>query len=514
MNFIMKNNSLTLLLAVFLLAGLVVSCSKDTSTLDENSIHGVKIDTTGNSELSVYQFERLKVEPDIQTSIPEEDLTYEWHLNLTPNDTVSQLIGEEKNLDYEVEFRPNVAGDNHQLVYTVTDNVTGLEYIMSWPLTVRNNIGEGLVIAETPDGVNSDISHIMSPEVTPDYEEESVKHNVYSSLNGSTLPGLVKDMRYYKIYGVDAMITITNEDIYRINTLDYTLAGSNGELFFAPNSSYSPQALDGAPQSDVIIYNGKLTSTYLGAARKFGMPFDSNYTVPDEVAINPFNYYPPVMLSFYDEANQVFVYQPSITQFGDRNMYTTPNVGGVFNPTGLSNMVNLAADVNTTGDFLHLLKNTQTGEIGLYVLDGGASGSPLTPPAPKSFFDLSNAPGIENATQFVFLDNQKVMYYATSDKIYAMLYGGGTPVFEERYTVPAGEEITTLQVFQQADYPFDYNEDYLSGNNKQLVMSTYDGTEGKVYLLPFVNVGVGNIDEANIKSFTGFDRITAIATQL
>ncbi len=97
-----------------------------------------------------------------------------------------------------------------------------------------------------------------------------------------------------------------------------------------------------------------------------------------------------------------------------------------------------------------------------------------------------------------------------------MLYSTETPVFELRYSVPAGEEITTLQVYRQADYPFrseGWDPPYNATNNKQLIMSTY-GTEGKVYILPMINAGVGNIDVANIKTFNGFDRITAITTQL
>ena len=47
------------------------------------------------------------------------------------------------------------------------------------------------------------------------------------------------------------------------------------------------------------------------------------------------------------------------------------------------------------------------------------------------------------------------LYYATSDKIYAMLYSTNTPSFELKYTAPSGEEITTLQVYQQAGYPHD-----------------------------------------------------------
>jgi hypothetical protein len=136
--------------------------------------------------------------------------------------------------------------------------------------------------------------------------------------------------------------------------------------------------------------------------------------------------------------------------------------------------------------------------------------SPVAP-APKAVYNITSAPDISNATRFVFLDDQKVMYYATSSKIYAMLYSTTSPVFEERYSAPAGETITTLQVYQQVGYPTTTGP-FIGTNNKQLIMSTY-GTEGKVYLMPIINAGLGNIDNGNIKTFGGFGKITAITPQ-
>lgn len=269
-------------------------------------------------------------------------------------------------------------------------------------------------------------------------------------------------------------------------------------------------------QGDIYVGDGKLTGTYLGTSKKYGLPFDFPHTVPDHIALNGYNNYPPIRINFYDEENERFVYLPSIMQFGDDDMHLVPGApSGVFDPAAVQNKVNLAAGTNTSGDFLHLLKDKITEEVTLFVLDGGGSEYPLTiPPKPKAKISMAGAPEIGNARFFVLLDNQKVMYYATESKVYAMLYSTGTPVFELRYTVPAGEEITTLQVYQQADYPFRTEESpYIATNNKQLVMSTY-GSEGKVYVLPMVNAGLGNIDHANIKTFAGFGRVTAITTQL
>lgn len=514
----MKKTFLFTSLSVIILLLTTVSCYDDNSTLDVNTISEVVIDTTGVSKLSVFQFEQLQVNPNLDLGgLAESDLSYEWYLNFSPNDTVFALVGEQRNLDYEVRLPPNRAGKNHLLYYKVTDNQNNLTYSVAWPLTVKNNIGEGLVIAETSNGLTTDISHIMSPEVTPNYTGESVKHHVYSAINFTTFDGLIKQLHFTTIYGVDAILGITDNSMIRINTLDYTFGGKNEDLFFDVNPNLQAGSLNATIQTDVFVGNGKLTPTYLGVSTKFGLPMDSNYQVPAEIALNGFNVSSKaVILNFYDELNESFIYLPTF-RFGDTQMKPIPgSTTGVFNPENVKNKENVAANVSNTGDFRHLLRDKTTNELTLYVLDGGVYEYPSPiPPAPKSMISLAGAPEIDNATDFVFLEDQRVLYYATNNKIYAMLYSSNTPSFELKYTVPAGEEITTLQVYRQAGYPYDGRDanEYIATNNKQLILSTYDGSEGRVSILPLINFGVGNIDVPNIKTFNGFDLITAIGTQ-
>lgn len=498
------------------LAVVMHSCSRDGSSFDVNTINGIEIDTTGMSSLAVLQFDNLVVQPNLNLAgLSESQLSYEWKINLEPNDTLYQVLSDTKNLDSPITFKPTNPGYTHQLVYTVTDLSTDIDYMMSWPLTVLNNIGEGIVVAETTDGTTTDLSHIMSPEVTTDYSEVSVKHQVFSNINGTTIPGITRQIKYYQIYGESALLGITDETIYRIQTLDYTLVGTNGDLFFTPQPTYAPQALDQVAQGSLLINDGKLTSAYFASTRLFGGPFNIDYTIPGIVATNPLNN-PAVVLNYYEETISKFVYQPSITQFGDRNNYEiAADVAAPFDPAAVTNKENLAAGTGTNGDFKHLLKDKSTGAIELYIFNGGVSAYP-TPEPPKAigYYDLTSAPGIGQATSFVFLNDQKVLYYATANKIYAVLYSTATPTVQERYTAPAGEEIGVLQIYQQADYPMRSSGSYLPLNNKALMMATYNGTEGKVYLLPFINTGIGNIDTPNIKTFTGFGRITALGTLL
>lgn len=507
-------------LALLLAVVTITACRRDYSTLDTIRVPGVIVDTTGNSALSVYQFEHLVVKPKLSINgVEESGLRYEWRVNLVPGDTLFETIATTRELDAEIKFKPTAAGKNHHLLYVVADNNTGVKYITAWPLTVKNNIGEGLVVAESSDNANTDLSHIMSPEVTPGFTGQSIKHEVFSSINGVKLPGLVKQMRFASVYGVNALFTITNSEIVRINTLDYTLNGRNNDLFYTASAAYQPQALGEAYQSDIYVGNGKLTATYLGANRKFGIPFDNAFVVPEHVAINGNSgnftggYQPPVVINFYDEVHDYFVYQPSLAQLGDKIMRAYPSVTNkAFNPAAIAGKRNLAAGISVDKGFLHLLKDEASGKVELYVFGAGTEAypNPVVPPDPRALYDLSGSPGIANATHFVILDDQKVIYYVSDNKIYAIMYSTSAAVTELRYTPPAGETITTLQVYRQSGYPG--RETYLPGHNKQLIMSTW-GTEGKVYLLPMKNIGLGTIDAAGAKSFGGFGKISAIAPQ-
>src|SRR5690606_9467627 len=116
-------------------------CRDDLSTLDVNTIAGVGIDTTGNGTLSVFQFDTLVVKPKLSTEIDESNLSYEWKINIGPRQIEYEMIGRERDLSYPISYRPTNSGDVHQILLTITDNNTGLQYVMGWPLTIRNSIG-------------------------------------------------------------------------------------------------------------------------------------------------------------------------------------------------------------------------------------------------------------------------------------------------------------------------------------------------------------------------------------
>lgn len=513
----MTRKVLKYLCAAFLLGLAFAACRKDDSTLDTNKIQAVDIDTAGIGALSVFQYDTLIIQPNLKFgNIPADQLSYEWKINLAPNDTVYDVLSTEKFLKAEIRFRPTSAGYYHQVVYTVTDNRNGLRYIKAFNLSILNNIGEGLVIAESHDGVNTDISHLMMPWVTPNYTGEDLKRNVFSSVNFQTIPGIVKDMRFYKFSGTQVITGITDNSIFNIKTLDYTLAGTNDDLFFAPRPNLAPEALGYIYQGDMYVGEGTLTGAFMEITAKLPLPIDAKFVVPGKVAFNSYNYdNTNVRVNFYDEVNGHFVYLSSIQSFGDREMRKYPSVvGGPFDPANLPNMKNLAAGTNGDNDFVHILRNKNTGNTGIYLFDRGGWDSDnylILPPTIRGYFDISNAPGIAEAHHFVITDDQNVIYYVSGNKVHAIIYGGGNPVYQERYTLEAGEEVTAMKVFQQGLFP--YVEATLPTNNKVLIMATYKGGEGKLMLFPITNLGIGNLDNANKKVYTGFGKISCVTAQ-
>lgn len=306
----------------FLSVALLSSCRDDLSTMDVHPIEGVAFDTTGMSIVTVNQFEELNLQPNIITNLPEEQLEYEWSINPEVGKLIEgefQLISREKNLKYRVDFIPTKSlnrNDLHELVLTVTDTQNGLKYIMSYPLSVRNSIGEGLVIAESYDEQTSDISHIMSPLVTSLYSGESVKHKIYSGANGFTIPGLVKQIKWSSLRSIgNVMLAITDNSIEAIKTLDYTIVAQNEELFFTPPATIKPMAIEvfrgGTTFNAFLVNDGRTYTDIVGNAGKWALPDDFPFRAPAHVAVNRTRS-PDYYLSFFDEQLGSFIYKPEL----------------------------------------------------------------------------------------------------------------------------------------------------------------------------------------------------------
>src|SRR5690606_12544518 len=157
----------------------------------------------------------------------------------------------------------------------------------------------------------------------------------------------------------------------------------------------------------------------------FGLPADPAYFAPSRFALDPEG---RIDGHFYDDISGKFIYLRSISAVGARSMHVLASATTPLTPANLPNKPVLASATHQNDQFLHLLKDKTSSQIGLYISTGGGYVDPNTiSPAPVALVSLAGAPDINNAKHFVLLDNQQVLYYATETKIYAAIYGAAVP---------------------------------------------------------------------------------------
>ena len=131
---------------------------------------------------------------------------------------------------------------------------------------------------------------------------------------------------------------------------------------------------------------------------------------------------------------------------------------------------------------------------------------------------LDGCPDIEKAHKFQSQAMEEVMYYATDDKVYAVLLTASHPQALPKYEVNPGEKITGIQVVEycegkleipNTDKPGELTD--LGASNHMMLVMTYNETtrEGKVIAVPILSLGTGDLiqDKAYHREYGPFGRI-------
>ena len=122
-------------------------------------------------------------------------------------------------------------------------------------------------------------------------------------------------------------------------------------------------------------------------------------------------------------------------------------------------------------------KNTNGHTCYVYVTNAAISGC-----YGIAVLDLAECEEIENAQYYAFGRRGPVIYYATDTDIYRVNYDLSTQevvsTSDAAWTCPAGETITSVRMFVETG--LDLEE---SADSKYLLVSTYNGSEGKLYVL-------------------------------
>lgn len=515
------------------------SCYDDKSTFPSDLIDGVVIDTSGmrkGTMFDVIQFARLKLSPKIlkggEDAKKDPDLSYEWRMSVQPESTdkIYEIIG--TRLDLDTTINSPVSPGVYELWFVVTDNTNTLKTYMRWGITVISDLSEGLIVADTRDGMNTDLSLIMGEGISMNYlGEDNIRRDIYSAVNGELIHGLVKDL-CFTLTGYGSIKTImgfTSNSVFMIDGLTYNMVEMNNGMFYVPSSRpYHPQFLKNGSQSIAYVDEGKLYFENRMGFEKFqwkDAPVEGDYTIDGGLALDFIEQVESPGVVFYDAVEGKFwflrdVYQKIVKDF-------EYNSGDDFNPRVAPGLRNIHSDLGENSEAYFLMQNLSDSRYSIYSFKKGIYGypTPIALPCAGQKLDIPSGTQVGNALpgSYVFCENQSVMYYATPDNVYALSLRG-TLSEDPKWGVPSGEKITGLKMYRQAIYSIDKNPGYdddwnplpfISTNILQLLCTTYNETtgEGKVYCLPIINLGRGDIDKTKIKERGKFGRILAVEPQ-
>ncbi len=139
----LKNN-----LPIYLLGLLMMACAEDKGNykyhdLIEPEISGVE------EKLSVLTYASLRLNPELGAKAKAENqYSYEWRaINQDESHEVT-VLGDSRNLDYQVELAPGI----YTLYFTVTEKSSGLYWQQNYQLTVSDATTEGWMVLCSDNG--------------------------------------------------------------------------------------------------------------------------------------------------------------------------------------------------------------------------------------------------------------------------------------------------------------------------------------------------------------------------
>jgi len=486
----------------------------DKGNYDLTPISDIIIDTTGIPlQHVVVRLEELTINPKVsRVGTKDENFSYEWKITLMPGEDWEKykIIGTEKHLKSVIELTPSAS--SYSLWYRVTDKTTGLLKSIIWRVLVDASSGQGLVVADSQDGITSDLSIIQDTMFTYQWFEKGTttlkptlyKRNEFSKVHKTKFNGVIHSMFAKRLYQ-DGRYTnflhgASRNNAFRINTLDYSIVCQGKELFYDPFIVLDIDYYYRNGSSVYIINSGKVSNRMTEnqsdvSYRRFGIFSPGDYTCNKFIACHPITSSQAV---FYDEGLGKFL------KMGSSNSGAAPKDVGVgsspFNAQNLPGYQVLGGGLGTFTEARFILKKGNY--YGVFCLTNNSASTP------RRLFDISNAPNIANAIGFVFPADQSVVYYSTSSKVYSIrIPQGGAAVYTELYASP--EPITMFEMLRKT------GTTELPYTERCLLVITYNGTEGKITTLPIPSQGLdlGLIDINRKATFGGFKKISAVAVQ-
>lgn len=470
---------------------LLASCAGDLGnydyhTLKEPVIMGIETD------LSVLTHTRLSLHPDLgPEAFTDSDYTFEWRaLSLSDNTTMT-VLGQTRNLEYDVELFPG----SYLLLFRVIERATGIFWQAEYNLQVSESTSEGWMVL-CAEGPEKRARLDMVSKVTGETYLDVLSENGMPELRN---PYRIQWSRFAD--SESPYYLLTGDGATRLGRSGFEWKEEYRLQYEMGNSDIpAPEAITDVTAAKMMVYGSKVYyAECLIGVGLFGPISGVSFRAAPVIGCNisTQNIVVPAAM-FYDLDNRRFmVYAPNLRSndvggyeaLHEMNDLITllgeMDNGGKVTGTAFERfpqgkefvwMENTKYDPNNTSAGIiytvlrdgeeYTLYGTQLGELWNAVSLGG----PAFAVGRAAWADLSACPQIAQASQFAFSSLRSMMYYAVGGSVYAVDLSQTPVQTTQQFSLP-DEEIVCMKfnIYSQSE---NLNRSY------DLVVGSVQGDEG------------------------------------
>ena len=512
--------------SLFLTSGLTMflftSCYEDKGNYNYDTMAQVTLDVASGK--SIQMGGTLRLEANVQTDVPDEDLRYEWQLYRSSGFTT---IAEGKSVDYMFAGNYFPTPGNYELRLKALQQSTELEFYSNVFL-VRLTGVTGLLVLHGNDR-ESDIGLLVANDFLASensVETQNVPDWYSMTNNGQKIPGQGKQVIHLLCDELPSnnpkrayVAALTTQGGILADYSGLTYVGEYTDLFYGGIENPAPQRFTVHDDQEVLVDNGRLYVCNNVAMNKFylnpmqGLYDDSSFS-PYVVPFQNYSYVQEKVIA-YDNTHECFTYWD--TDWTKEFPLSISTPGKAFD---MGNMNAQLVYMDQGGRLSHWMAVMKEAEGNYFLAEMDFTAAVVTD-IPVARYELSSQTDFANAHFHAFGDNQiNMCYYATPSAVYRYSAGNGTCSAAERLTTTDGTEldfpgeITLMKILKPYRLTADYNtgvSDFSYWNyNKIMLVATWDGSAGTLYALHLeettglvsqtdVYRGFGKIYDANIK---------------
>lgn len=518
------------LLAFFLLT----ACYDDESKLPAVEYPSIVADRSGEGSYLVATYgEEFTFEPKLGRLVGRdtlfltekefEEYDYLWDITVIANnsDTMKQVISRERILNTPILSTPTNSSYTHSLTLHVTHKLSGVVKNLVWQMKVSGIYAAGLLVAETTDESNSDISLIMSRTYNSDissYEEDRVHHQLYSRVNGMPANGVITSLSDASYSNYACIIALSEgKSLTRIEPLTMKIKDYDLQCFFYTPKVFNPQAVFSYMGRSILLNNGLCQYYETRYTDKYSLDVESEYEL-SKVYVNRLPYDWAIL---WDKKGERLIrYKNVPLEFGEGDVNP-----GVFNPNALPGIECIFAGIGNkpSGDRdIKLVTRYLMRKDGHYYLYEMTQNN-LKKYEGARIYDLDGCTDIDKSSCYACSQSAPVFYYAVDNVLYAVPLSNDRPIAQISYNKwGSNEKITHLLIHTELSGKTTFREQpdengvdqpyWQSSMNNVITVVTYDGKEGRVYTLPIQYPESGGIAaDKYVNCYDKFGRITAIA---